>query len=82
MWERALVESLMAGTSRGLRNFDSCLRAFHTILLPAESIFRNLQNSGLSQTFRSFGGIRVRFVRTRERQEVVWYEVRAPTKLT
>jgi hypothetical protein len=29
--------------SRGFRNYDTCLRIFYTVLLPVESIFRNLQ---------------------------------------
>ena len=40
----------MKATIRGLRNFDSCLRTFYTILLPAESIFRNLQVKSRPET--------------------------------
>ena len=30
-------------STRGFRNFDSCLRIFYTVLLPVDSIFLNLQ---------------------------------------
>jgi hypothetical protein len=54
-WSETLrgSKALKRNTSLGVPEFDSCLCIFYTVLLPVESIFRNLPGSEMLQLKRN-----------------------------